>query len=118
MQPERPRVCDQEAEDAVAGRQRTDLTRQLAIDADTDEVAERVVITDDAKGAEPGVQQPAGRFDDAFQDGIQAQVLGQGDDGFQQAGDAFLGLEQLFRPGAEPHQQFLNDGIWFGHGMA
>jgi hypothetical protein len=104
MQPERPRVCDQEAEDAVAGRQRTDLPRQFSIDADGDEVAERVVITDHAKGAEPGVQQPAGRSDHALQNGIQAQVLGQGDDGFQQAGHAFLGLKQLFRPCAEPLQ--------------
>ena len=85
---------------------------------DGDEVAQRVVITDDAQGTEPCMQQPAGRFDHAFQDGIQAQVLGQGDDRFQQAGHAFLGLEQLFRPGAEPLQQLLNYGIWLGHGMA
>ena len=93
MQPKRPGVRNQEAEHAVAGRQRTDLPRQFAVDADSDEVAQRVVITDDSQGTKACMQQPAGRFDHAFQDGIQAQVLGQGDDRFQQARHAFLGLE-------------------------
>jgi hypothetical protein len=118
MQAKRPGVGNQEAEDAVACRQWTDLTRQFAVDPDSDEVAQRVVITDDSQGAKACMQQPAGRFHHAFQDCVQAQVLGQGDDRFQQARHAFLGLEQLFCPGAEPLQQFLNHGVWLGYGMA
>ncbi len=52
MQPERPGIRNQEAEHAVAGRQRTDMPRQFAVDADSDEVAQRVVITDDSQGTE------------------------------------------------------------------
>ena len=56
MQPEWPGVPNQEAEHAVACRQRTDMPCQFAVDADSDEVAQRVVGTDNPQGTKPGMQ--------------------------------------------------------------
>ena len=118
VQPKGPGRRNQQAKHTVAGRQRADLPGEFAVDADSDEVAQCAVRADDAQGPKAGMQQPAGGLDHPFQDGIQAQILRQGHDRLEQARHAFLGLEELFRPGGDPLEYFVDPGIVLGDGMA
>ena len=95
----------------MSGGQRSDPVGQFLVDADRDEVAERAVIADDAQGAVAGMKKPAGGLHHALQHGIQAEVLGDGDDCFQQPGHPLLGLEQLLGPGHESLEHAVNHGL-------
>ena len=117
MEPEGPGVGNQQPQDAVAGRQRPDPVGEFLVDADRDEVAERAVIADDAQGAIAGMKKPAGGLHHALQHGIQAEVLGDGDDCFQQPGHPFLGLEEFLGPGNEPLEDTVNHGLRLRGGL-
>jgi hypothetical protein len=117
VEPKRVGIGNQQSQDAVAGGQRTDPVGQRFVNADRDEVAERAVVADDTQGAVAGMQQPAGGLHDAFQNSVQAQVLRDGYDRFEQPCHAFLGLEQFLGPGDETLKYTVNHWLWFIGGL-
>ncbi len=117
MKAERAGIGNQQAQDPVPGRKGSDPVGQFFVDADSDEVAEGLVIADDTQGPKAGPEQAAGGLDNPFQDGVQAEVLGNSDHGLQQAGHPFLGLEQFLGPGNEPLERVVNHGLWLGGGL-
>ncbi|MDQ0850273.1 hypothetical protein QFZ65_002211 [Arthrobacter sp. B3I9] len=111
LQAHRPRIGCQHA---VADGQRADAVRELVIDADGDKVVHHPVVRDHAQGAVARVQQLAGRFDDTLQDGVKAEVLRHGNDGFEQAGHTLLRLQQLLGPRNKALQHTVDSGLRLG----
>ena len=69
-------VVDERAEESLAFRQVPDLLDGVRVHADVDELLQPTAVgADDAQRAVGGVDQLAGRLDDASQDGAQAPGL-------------------------------------------
>lgn len=117
MEPKGAGFGNQQAQDAVAGGKRPDPVGQFLVDAHGDEVAEGAVVADDAQGPVPGMKQPAGGLHNAFQHGIEAEVLGYCDHGLQQPGHPLLGLEQFLGPGHKTLEHPVNHGLWLSGGL-
>ena len=63
-EPQRPRLLDQQAEQAPSFRPVMDPADLAGLEADRDELGEPLVLAYDAERAVPGVHQVHGRLDD------------------------------------------------------
>ncbi|GAB2730795.1 hypothetical protein GCM10027038_31320 [Arthrobacter bambusae] len=107
MESKRGRFADQQTEDTVSGGEWANPACKVFVDADRDEVAQRLVLAEDTQGAVAGMQQPAGGRDDPVQYGVQAQVFGDRHHRFQKSAHLFLGIQEFSGPGQKvPEQVF------------
>jgi hypothetical protein len=98
MEPQWPGIGDKKSQNSVAGGEGTNPLGQFTVDPDSDEVAKGAVIANDPQGPVAGVQQLAGGLDNTLQDGVEAQILRDSHDGFEQAAHALLELEEFTGP--------------------
>lgn len=99
VEPQRLGFPDQMTENTVALGQFTDHPDSVLVDADGDEMAQRLVLADDAERPEPGTDEIARRLHHTVQDSLQAQILGEGDHGRKQSPHLILGVQKFIGPG-------------------
>ena len=80
MQPQRPGVADEHAEDPAAARQVADPRMRVLVDAVREEALElRPGLVDHAERGVTRAGEPRGRLDEPLQDGVERELGAEGD---------------------------------------
>ena len=94
----------------MACGERANLVGEVLLDPHGDEVAQATVTSDDSQRSVFSVHKVAGRIYHPVQDGLQAQVFGQCNDGIQKALHPLLGAHQLPGTVNKVGQKFVHPG--------
>ena len=100
VQPDRPRVVDQEAQEPVPGGQVTDLRDLYGVHPVVDEGAQPSISAhvEHTQGGVLGVHQAAGHGHDAREHPVEGQVCPHRHDGVEQQPEPFLLVERAVDP--------------------
>jgi hypothetical protein len=98
MEPQRFGFADQMAQHAMAGGKITNEAGTFFINADGNEMAELLVLTDDAQAAVPCSDEFARGTHNPVQHCLQAKVLSEGHHSPEQALNVFLGPDEFVSP--------------------
>jgi hypothetical protein len=106
-QAQRPRIIDQQAEQAVALRPVMDLADFLLAQADRDELGEPASLADHAQRAVRRVHQADRGLHDPPQGGLQVQTRADRDNRLQQAAHPVPGAQHDLQPGLQLGEQLV-----------
>ena len=106
-------VIDECAQESLAFGQVSDHLDGVRVHADVDELLQATSVgPDDAQCAVGGVDQLAGRLDDASQDGAQAQVSDDGPVGAQESSEPVLGGLDVLCPVDQLSEELVQFEMW------
>jgi hypothetical protein len=100
VQTQRVRIPNQQPQDAMSDRERTNPPDGLRVETDGDEMAQCPVAANDSQRPVLCSHKLAGSTNHTFQHSFKAQLLCDRDDRSQNAAHLLLGQQQILAPGS------------------